>query len=194
MGLAALYENEDRSAQVLRVLGGHLNKLSEATGALVIDVDHFGKDQDAGLRGTSAKRDAVETILVCLIDRDKQNKPVNHRMQFHKIRDGEEGRIIPYRLKPIDMGMDEDGYPLSTCVVQWEPGRPIASQQKRQKKPEIALERAIKELGLPGNMEVLRAAFYTFHGGSRHAANAAWNRAINAAGLVPVGDKLDLPR
>ena len=31
---------------------------------------------------------------------------------------GEEGRIIPYRLKPIDMGKDEDGEPITTCVVE----------------------------------------------------------------------------
>jgi hypothetical protein len=116
MGLAACYENEDRSAQVLKVLGVGLNRLSDATGALVLNVDHMGKDQEAGLRGTSAKRDAVETILTCLVDRDKNNNPTNRRMQLFKIRDGEEGRIIPYRLKTIDMGRDEDGDPVSTCV------------------------------------------------------------------------------
>jgi hypothetical protein len=104
MGLAACYENEDRSAQVQKVVSG-LGRLSEATGALAINVDHMGKDQDAGLRGTSAKRDCVETILTCLIDRDKTNKPINHRMQLFKIRDGEEGRVIPYRLKPIAVGV-----------------------------------------------------------------------------------------
>ena len=95
MGLAACYENEDRAAQVQKVVSG-LRRLSDATGALAINVDHMGKDQDAGLRGTSAKRDCVETIVACLIDRDKKtNKAKNHRLQLFKIRDGEEGRIIP---------------------------------------------------------------------------------------------------
>jgi hypothetical protein len=123
MGLAACYENEDRSAQVQRVVSG-LNRLSDVTGALAINVDHMGKDQDAGLRGTSAKRDCVETILTCLIDRDKHtNKAINHRMQLFKIRDGEEGRVIPYKLKTVDFGVDEDGDPITTNVVEWEPNR-----------------------------------------------------------------------
>jgi RecA-family ATPase len=180
MGLAACYENEDRAAQVQKVVLG-LGRLSDATGALAINVDHMGKDQEAGLRGTSAKRDCVETIVTCLIDRDKKNKPKNHRLQLFKIRDGEEGRTIPYRLRPVDMGVDEDGDVVSTCVVQWEFNRqdqPVR-QAPRKKQTDISLESAIKEVGLPCEMGVLRAAFYKYHGGSNHAANVAWNRAVN---------------
>ena len=176
MGLAACYENEDRAAQVQRVVSG-LGRLSDATGALAINVDHMGKDQDAGLRGTSAKRDCVETIVTCLIDRDKNNKPKNHRLQLFKIRDGEEGRVIPYRLKPIDMGRDEDGELITTCVVQWELDRPVSSKAPKKKQTDIALEQAINEVGLPAYPAELRAAFYKYHGGS--AANVAWNRAVN---------------
>jgi len=71
-----------------------LGRVSDATGALVIGVDHYGKDQGAGLRGSSAKRGHVETVLSCLMDKDKDNgdddnnKPKNLRMKFEKIRDG----------------------------------------------------------------------------------------------------------
>jgi hypothetical protein len=37
----------------------------------------MGKDQDAGIRGTSAKRDCVETILTCFCDRENGDKPTN---------------------------------------------------------------------------------------------------------------------
>ena len=179
MGLAACYENEDRAAQVQKVVSG-LGRLSDATGALAINVDHMGKDQDAGLRGTSAKRDCVETILTCLIDRDKKtNKAKNHRLQLFKIRDGEEGRVIPYRLKPIEYGIDEDGDHVSTCVIQWEFDRPPQTKAPKKKQTDIALEQAINEVGLPADPVALRTAFYKYHGGNGHAANAAWNRAIN---------------
>ena len=182
MGLAACYENEDRAAQVQRVVSG-LGRLSDATGALVIDVDHMGKDQDAGLRGTSAKRDCVETILACLIDRNKNTgKPTNHRMQLFKIRDGEEGLVFPYRLKPIPIGVDEDGASVSTCVLEWQLGRPAQFNQRQapqKKKTDVALELAIKEVGLPADVEILRKAFYKHHGGTDRAANTAWHRAIN---------------
>jgi hypothetical protein len=146
MGLAACYENEDKAAQIQKVITS-LGKLSDETGALAINVDHMGKVQEAGLRGTSAKRDCVETILACLIDRNRDNKPINHRMQLFKIRDGEEGRVIPYKLKPIDMGVDEDGDSISTCIVQWEPQRPLPRKRApRRLKTNVVLQKAISEV------------------------------------------------
>jgi hypothetical protein len=87
MGLAACYENENMAAQVQKVITG-LFRLSDETGALAIGIDHVGKDQGAGLRGSSAKRGHPETILSCLADRDKNNNPINLRMWFEKVRDG----------------------------------------------------------------------------------------------------------
>jgi hypothetical protein len=160
MGLAACYENEDKAAQVQRVISG-LFKLSDATGALVITVDHYGKDQGAGLRGSSAKRGHVETVLSCLVDRDKDDNPTDHRLKLEKIRDGEEGRIIPYRLRTVDCGVDEDGERVSTCVVQWEPNRPVqVRQRKKRNKTESILDKAIEEVGLPVEEERLREMFY----------------------------------
>jgi hypothetical protein len=191
MGLAACYENEDKAAQVQRVISG-LNRLSNETGALVIGVDHYGKDQTVGLRGSSAKRGHVETVLACLVDRDRDEKPTNHRLLFEKIRDGEEGRIIPYRLKQVDLGKDQDGDSLNTCVIEWEFNRKLQPRRRQQqkKKTDVALKLAIDEVGLPAEETVLREAFYRHHGGERHTANAAWNRAINAMGLEVSGGKL----
>ena len=195
MGLAACFENENMAAQVQRVASG-LNRVSDETGALSINVDHMGKDQDAGMRGTSAKRDCVETILACFIDRDKDNKPTNHRMQLFKVRDGEEGRIIPYRLEQVDMGVDEEGDRVSTAIIRWEPDRPPQPKRRPPKKlkTDITLERAIKDIGLPADPDVLKKVFYKHHGGANHAANAAWHRAVDAEGLVLKDDgKLDYP-
>jgi hypothetical protein len=187
MGLAACYENENMAAQVQRVVTG-LNYVSEATGALCINVDHMGKDQDAGMRGSSAKRDCVETILTCLIDRDKKtNMAKNHRMQLFKIRDGEEGRVIPYRLKPVPMGVDEDGDRVSACVIQWEPDRPPQAKERempKRRKTDVNLQLAIQDAGgLPADVDTLRANFYKRHGGTKAAACQAWNRAIREMGL-----------
>jgi hypothetical protein len=198
MGLAACYENEDKAAQVQRVVS-HLFKLSDATGALLIGVDHYGKDQGAGLRGSSAKRGHVETVLSCLGDRDKNGNGDDHltnlRLKFEKIRDGEEGRIVPYRLRPIEWGLDEDGDPVTTCVVQWEPYRVQRAKPKGRgtyrPKTDITLERAISEVGLPADPDALREAFYRHHGGKEHAANAAWHRAVNGVGLKMRNGKLD---
>ena len=200
MGLAACYENEDRAAQIQTVIS-RLGRVSDATGALVIGVDHYGKDQGAGLRGSSAKRGHVETVLSCLMDKDKDNgdddnnKPKNLRMKFEKIRDGEEGRVIPYRLKQVDWGVDEDGKPVSTCIIQWETQRPLPKKKaKTRGRPNVismTLGRAIEKVKLPADPDVLKQAFYEFHGGNRHAANQAWHRAVADAGLELFNGKLD---
>ena len=193
-GLAACYENEDKAAQIQKVRSGQA-KLSDVTGALSIHVDHYGKDQHAGLRGSSAKRGHADTILACIGDRDKNGKVTDLRMVFEKVRDGEEGRVIPYRLKPIDMGRDEDGDPITTCVIQWEFDRPQSSKrQASRRKTDSTLDQAIHKVGgLPANSDALREAFYKLHGGNHRAANTAWHRAIQSMGLRFVGEQLDSP-
>ena len=193
MGLAACFENEDKAAQVLKVVAG-LTKLSDATGALAIVIDHFGKNQQAGLRGSSAKRGGVETVLACICDRDKEGNAIDLRMWLEKIRDGEAGRIIPYRLKTAHWGVDEDGDPVTSCTIQWEPNRPPVKQGASRRKTDVTMEQALDEVALPAEPEVLRKAFYKHHGGNDRAANQAWHRAIKATGLVLVNGCLEFPR
>jgi hypothetical protein len=180
---AALYENEDRSAQIIKVHDG-LEKLSAVTGALVVPIDHMGKDQERGARGTSAKRDVVETQLACLCDTNPDGLRSNRRMVLYKIRDGEEGRIIPYRLDTVIRGMNEHDDPYSTCIVQWEPDRKLPPRQRTRSKTQSTLDKAIAAVnGLPANVDDLRAKFYELHGGEKHAANRAWNRAMRNSDL-----------
>jgi hypothetical protein len=116
-------------------------------------------------------------------------------MQLFKVRDGEEGRVIPYRLQSVDCGVDEDGEQVTTAVIRWEPERPLQPKAgQKNKKTDVALEMAIKEVGgLPCDVEKLRAAFYKHHGGTAHAANMAWNRAINAKGLGARDFEAEIP-
>jgi hypothetical protein len=195
MGLAARYESEDKAAQVQQVLSD-LKHLGEVTGSLVIPVDHMGKDQEKGGRGSSAKRDIPETLLACLGDRDANGVMSNLRMALHKVRDGEAGRIIPYKLEIVPRGADPDGDPITTCVVKWEPNRaPPEKPTRRKTKTEDALANAVEEVGgLPADRDTLRKAFYGLHGGNTHSANVAWNRAVKDANLVVTKDgKLDWP-
>ena len=196
MGLAAIYKKEDDAAQVQKVVSD-LGRMSEETGALAVNVDHYGKDQGAGLRGSSAKRAGADTVLACLVDHDNGDRPHNHRMVFEKIRDGEEGRVVPYQLKQVQMGVNEDGEPETTCVIQWEVHRPMKHKGKkmpsRKHKTSVPLEQAIDEVGLPAELEVLKKAFYKAHGGSGKAANTAWHRAVEASGLELRDGKLCSP-
>jgi hypothetical protein len=60
-------------------------------------------------------------------------------------------------------------------------------------KTNVTLDAAIDEVRLPADPEVLKGAFYKHHGGSNHAANTAWHRAVEASGFVLKDGKLDYP-
>jgi hypothetical protein len=120
---AAAFQKEDDAAQAQKVLNA-LGELSAATGALVLGVDHFGKDVETGTRGSSAKEGGVENVLSLLGKREVTGKMTDLRMGVRKVKDAESGRVIPFRLETINCGTDEDGDPVTTCVVHWEPERP----------------------------------------------------------------------
>jgi hypothetical protein len=85
------------------------------------------------------------------------------------------------------MGVDEDGDPISACVIQWEPDRPPQAKEReihKRAKTDANLQLAIKDVGgLPADVDKLRAAFYKRHGGTKAAANQAWHRAIREMDL-----------
>src|SRR5262245_51727654 len=81
---------------------------------------------------------------------------------------------------------------LATCIIQWEPQRPLRKHKQPQRlKTNVTLDRAINDVGLPADPDVLRTAFYKHHGGTNHAANMAWHRAVEAEELVLINGKLD---
>ena len=89
------------------------------------------------------------------------------------------------------MGRGDDGSVIDTCIVKWEPGRPLPLKRGRRKvKTDITLEMAIDEVGLPAEVEALRAEFYRHHKGGDKAANTAWHRATNVK-LVLINGELD---
>src|SRR5262249_53332146 len=61
---------DENDAAVGQMLMNCFSDVSNATGALVLGVDHFGKAADTGTRGTSAKEAAADVILALLGNKD----------------------------------------------------------------------------------------------------------------------------
>jgi hypothetical protein len=149
-----------------------------------------------GLRGSSAKRDSPETVLALLADQDENGIRGNYRMAMVKIRDGMEGRIIPYRLEEVTLGVDPDGDPITTKLVRFEPDRKLERQATRRGRPakqtDDKLEAAAVEVGgWPADPTALRRAFYRLHGGTAGAKRVAWLRAKASLRAGPDG-RLDV--
>jgi hypothetical protein len=108
-------EQENQTGPTQRVMNV-LRDLSRATDALVIGVDHFGKNVETGTRGGSAKEGAADFVLAILGERDTAGRMTNTRLAVRKLRQGATGVELPFTMRVIEPA---PGQALSTLVVDW---------------------------------------------------------------------------
>ena len=80
-------------------------------GGLVLLVHHTGKDSTKGMRGHSSLHAALDAAVEVSRDNDRRE------WKIHKAKDGEDGGAHPFRLDVVEVGTDEDGEPITSCVV-----------------------------------------------------------------------------
>jgi AAA domain len=119
LSAAADFRDQNDAGEAQRIMN-LLARLTEATGATVVVVDHFGKDENRGVRGSSAKEAAADFVLSVLGEKSQTGVLRNLRLAIRKMRGGAAGDEIPFRLTPVDMGADLDGEPVRELTVQWE--------------------------------------------------------------------------
>jgi hypothetical protein len=88
----------------------------------VLGVDHFGKNVESGTRGASSKESASDVVLACLGDKALSGRFTNTRLAVRKNRSGQQGQEHPFTLRLVEAPEpDEDGDPITTMVVDWQP-------------------------------------------------------------------------
>lgn len=107
--------------------------IREATGAHVMVIHHTGKDEDRGARGSSALRAAVDNEIQVTAEWEIISR---------KQRDQEPPEPLYFNLRSVTLGMDEDGDPVTSAVVD------VAEPPKPERKP------------LSGKNEVAMQALY----------------------------------
>ena len=125
-----------------------------AFNCLVLIVHHCGHN-DSRPRGHSSLIAAVDTQIA--VSRDAVDNIIT-KLELSK--DGEIGLTFVSRLKVVEIGIDQDGDPITSCVVEAVEGL-VASEAgkrgKKQPKPHQAmlraLHRAIDEVGEAGCVE-----------------------------------------
>ncbi len=90
----------------------NLDRLRAATGAHLMVIHHSGKDTSKGARGHSSLRAATDTE----IELTKEGDVIV--AEARKQRDMAGGRTFAYRLREVELGRDQDGDPVTTCVVE----------------------------------------------------------------------------
>jgi hypothetical protein len=183
---AADFENENDAGQGQRVMNA-LHGLSRATGALVVAVDHYGKELDTGTRGTSAKEGSADAVLSLLGKRDSSGRVSNARMVVRKVRDGIVGIETALRVEVVNLGLDEDGESVTSCIVHWgEPGEAPPETNKKTEAREM-LTAAMAAVGeRPASRRKVQDAFIKLHqardkDAKPDSARIAFGRAVKAA-------------
>lgn len=121
MAAAAGFDNENDASEAQQVMTV-LHALARQTGALVLVVDHFGKDADRGTRGSIAKESSADNVLALLADQRLTGAVSGRTLVLRKLRGGVTGYQVAFELAPVKLGVDEDGDEITTCVVRFLDG------------------------------------------------------------------------
>ena len=121
-------ENDPAAAQAVMNV---LKALAQTLGCFVLGVDHFGKNVEAGTRGASSKESASDLVLACLGDKSLSGSVSNTRLAVRKNRGGQQGQEFPFTLRVVEAPEpDDDGEPITSMVVDWQPNTPGGNQAR----------------------------------------------------------------
>ena len=102
----------------------------------VLIIHHSGKDKNKGARGHTSLRAAVDTEIEIKVD--GQIRTARCRKQ----RDLENGKAIAFTLQRVELGLDDEGDPITSCVVEHLDIdlASITSSRKLTRNQEIAMQ------------------------------------------------------
>ena len=104
-------------------------------GGLILLVHHTGKDSTKGLRGHSSLHAALDAAIEVTRTDDRRE------WRIAKAKDGEDGEAHPFQLDVVQIGEDEDGDPVTSCVVV--PEESIDDALRRTLPPKTGNQRII---------------------------------------------------
>lgn len=130
---------DENSSQEMSALIAKAAQLQRNTGGLVLLVHHTGKDGTKGLRGHSSLYAALDAAIE--VQRDQEGG--GRSWSIAKSKDDADGGYVPFDLGILQVGMDEDDAPITSCVVRpaaYGEGEARPAKQKQEEPPK---ERAL---------------------------------------------------
>lgn len=102
----------ENSGEDMGLVLSHCKLLHAKTGALVVLIHHSGKDQSRGARGWSGLRAAADAEIEITRNGDYRAATVT------KMKDGTDGINLAFKLKVVDLGVNTEGEPESSCIIE----------------------------------------------------------------------------
>lgn len=155
---------DENSSRDMGLIIEATKELQGMTGGLVLLVHHAGKDSTKGMRGHSSLHAALDVAIEVSRSEDRREWIVA------KSKDGTDGEAHPFRLESVDLGEDEEGEPITSCVV-------VAVE------PQDNPQRARPKLPKGGNQRIVYDALAPLFRDSQH---------FGRAGAPPVRPCVDL--
>jgi hypothetical protein len=147
----AMWGGDENSAKDMSGFIRACDRVRDATEATVLIVHHSGKTKQSGARGSSALIAAVDTAIEVANDGG-----VMRTAKVIKQKDGDEGVVFSFALQIVEVGRDEDGEIITTCIVQpneavTKPAPPLTPQRARvspqQAQAMVVLRKVLAEFG-----------------------------------------------
>lgn len=135
---------DENSAADMTALIRNIDAIREATGAHIMLVHHTGKDTARGARGHSSLRAATDTEIEVGVtgEEDEQHRAA----MVTKQRDYQGGETFAFTLKSVELGHDQDGDKVTSCIVESADAEEFKAALKSKK-------------GLGGNQKIIAETF-----------------------------------
>jgi len=102
--------DENASSDMGEIIAA-LKAIQAELGGFVLAVHHTGKDSQKGLRGHSSLLGALDCSIEVSRNDDRRE------WRTAKAKDGRDGDAHPFRLDVVELGEDDDGYTITSCVI-----------------------------------------------------------------------------
>jgi hypothetical protein len=120
MTAAADFKDASATAEAQRVMKA-LGKVALKQDALVLAVDHFGKDASVGVRDSSAKEGSGDSVLAILANRDIEGNVTKPRLAIRKVRGAPTDEVIPFTTRSVVIDEGDGDNAITTLIIEWLP-------------------------------------------------------------------------
>lgn len=109
-------DDENAVADTMAFIEQRAGEIARRTGYAVVIVHHSNKSGD--IRGSGALKQACDMVLRAeRAPKDAPNQKLR-TLRAEKVKDGDERKLFDYELEVLPLGFDDDGDPITSCVVR----------------------------------------------------------------------------